>query len=178
LGSSSAAIKAIQYAKTRGAKVINASWGSADCSLTLKAAIESLATDQILFVAAAGNNGSNIDLYPSYPASYGLAGVLSVAASTINFATANFSNYSSNTVHVIAPGQQILSTYKNGSQQVLSGTSMAAPLVSGAAALLWSKEPQLSLQEVRSRIMASVSPGPFPVVSRGELNIPQLLGTN
>lgn len=175
-GSLSAAVFAIQYAKEQGAKVINASWGGAICAETLKKMIASLAEQEVLFVAAAGNDGVDIDIFPEYPAGFGLANQITIGASMPSGLMAAFSNYSPNRVHVLAPGHQILSSVPGGWMPA-SGTSMAAPFVSGLAALLWSKYPEATLQQIKKAIISSVkTPQNYtPVQSGGRINAPQAL---
>ncbi len=169
-GSISAAIAAIDYAKTRGAKVINASWGGGVCSNTLKQKIESLSSQGILFVAAAGNDGTNIDQFYEYPASLNLSNQITVGANTFANQIADFSNFGSR-VHLLAPGQDILSTYPGNETRLMSGTSMATPFVTGAVALLISAFPNASFEKIKSAIMSSTDPYLFPVETRGKLNI-------
>lgn len=146
LGSTSSAIDAIEFAIQVKAKfgsaanirVLNNSWGGPNYSGALLDEINRAAASDMLFVAAAGNETTNNDVTPSYPASYNAANVISVAAIDSNDALAYFSNYGSRTVHVGAPGANIYSTKPNSGYQYLSGTSMAAPHVSGAAALILS----------------------------------------
>jgi subtilisin family serine protease len=135
-------IDAIYYAVSKGAKVINASFGDNVYSAAERTAIADADEAQVLFVAAAGNDGSNNDHSPIYPASYDLLNIISVAASDQNDQRASFSNYGPASVDVAAPGVYILSTIPtfimpNG-YDFFDGTSMAAPHVSGLAGLLWS----------------------------------------
>ncbi|GFO65940.1 CARDB domain-containing protein [Geomonas paludis] len=153
-GNISGAIECLNYVKTlkeRGVNIVatNNSWGLSSYSQAIYDAIA--AQPDILFVAAAGNNGADNDKYPSYPASYPLSNVISVAASGQS-ATApydenqpSWTNYSRNSIHIAAPGDGILSTvpytssYNTGYVRgygMQSGTSMAAPHVTGLAALL------------------------------------------
>jgi subtilisin family serine protease len=174
-GSTSNAILALRYARIRGVQIVNASWGSADCSTALRDVIEELEASNILVVAAAGNSGLNIDLYPNFPASYPSANVIAVAASTVRGLTADFSNYSPNSVHVAAPGKDIYSTVPPSTYGFYSGTSMAAPQVSGLAAIIWSARPDLNLGEVKAAIMAGSEGQFYPVVSRGEIDVKKTL---
>lgn len=175
-GSLSAAVFAIKYAESRGAKVINASWGGAVCAEILKQVIWEVGEKGILFVAAAGNDGVDIDVMPEFPAAFGLNNQITVGASVQSGLMAAFSNYSRNHVHILAPGHQILSTVPGG-WQVASGTSMAAPFVSGLAALLWSAHPEASMELVRRAIINSaVAPQEYhPVVGQGRINAQQSL---
>ena len=186
LGSTSDAVDAINYVtmlRTRAVnpvnvRIINASWGGpcAD-SLQLKAAIEAAGAADILFVTAAGNGdvfgrGQNIDELPFYPASYPLGNILSVAATDYNDQLARFSNFGVQTVDVAAPGVAILST-ENGDYSQLNGTSMAAPEVSGVAALVLSLSPNATAAEVRDAILKSADPLTSlqgKVLSGGRLN--------
>lgn len=174
-GSTSNAILALRYARDRGVKIINASWGSGDCSSALRDVIQEIESFGVLVVAAAGNNGLNIDLYPNYPAAYSLSNILAVAASTSRGLTADFSNYSTNAVHVAAPGKDIFSTLPNESYGFYSGTSMAAPQVSGLAAIVWAARPNLTLSEVKSAIMQGTEGQFYPVKTRGEIDVQKTL---
>jgi len=165
------AILAIQYAVQQGARVINASWGGAPCSQSLSRAILDLEKQGVIFVAAAGNSGVNLDQTPEYPAAFTIPSQITVGASTARDYSAVFSNYSFKLVHLFAPGAQIYSTYPNGATAALSGTSMAAPFVSGAAALLLSKRPSASAAEVRAAIFNSVDRGGFAAITQGRLNV-------
>jgi len=169
-GSVGDAVVAIQLAVAHGAKVINASWGGPSCSQSLNVMLDSLSNKNILFVSAAGNESQNIDLIPSYPASYEAYNHITVAAITSDEYTAGFSNYGDK-VQIAAPGVNILSTYPIDSEQYLSGTSMAAPFVTGAVALLYSAFPNVTSQQIKTALSASVKPGPYPVKSRGALDV-------
>jgi subtilisin family serine protease len=151
-GSLSDAIKAIQYARVNGAKIINASWGGGGFSSALQSAISQFITSGGLFVAAAGNEATNNDVTPSYPANY--QGVISVGASTRTDTRASFSNYGTS-VDVFAPGQSILSTLPGNRYGSLSGTSMATPQVAGALALLWGQNPTLSATTISQALINS-----------------------
>jgi len=104
-------IAAIGYAVTKGAKVINASFGGPDYSQAQYDALANANSAGVLFVVAAGNEGANNDTTPSYPASYNLPNIISVAATDQNDNLSNFSNYGATSVHVAAPGENIYSTF-------------------------------------------------------------------
>lgn len=149
------AISAIDYARVNGANIINASWGGGGYSQPLYLAIERAASAGILFVAAAGNEGVNNDTYPHYPSNYNLPNIISVAATDEKNKLAPFSNYGKETVDIAAPGVSIYSTLPNNSYGALSGTSMAAPHVTGAAALYLSRSPQASASQVLNKILST-----------------------
>ncbi len=151
------AIKGIDYASKMGAKIMSNSWGGGGESQTLKEAIERSNKAGALFVAAAGNESNNNDANPSYPASYQVPNILSVAAVDNRGQIASFSNYGKNSVHVGAPGVNIVSTTTNG-YEAWSGTSMATPHVSGVAGLIASHEPGLSAIEIKNRIITTARP--------------------
>jgi subtilisin family serine protease len=168
-------IKALRAAASVGAKVINASWGGAGCSLTLKGVIQELARQDILFVAAAGNGnsqgvGENIDVIPTYPASFVVENIMAIGAMSSDEYTAGFSNYGKK-VALVAPGMGIISTYPGGNYLSMDGTSMATPFVVGAAALLRSAFPQAKATEIKDAMIATVKEGPYPVASRGSLDV-------
>lgn len=164
-GSTSNAVRAINYAidmRNRGfnIRVINASWGGGGNSQALRDAIAAANTAGILFVCAAGNESNNVDETPSYPSAFAgsLSGTISVAAVDQGGNLASFSNYGHGSVSVGAPGVQIESTYPGNSYNILSGTSMSTPYVSGIAVLLWSQDPSLSPTEVKRRIVDNSQP--------------------
>ncbi len=149
-GSLSDAIEGINYARSMGAKIINASWGGGGFSSALQQAISRFQSAGGIFVAAAGNESSNNATTAAYPANYD--GVISVGASTRTDSLASFSNYGTN-VDIVAPGASILSTLPNNRYGSLSGTSMAAPHVSGALALLWGQNPTLSASAITNALL-------------------------
>lgn len=159
-GSTNDAIEAVNYAidrKKRGVniRVISASWGSNSYSKALEDTIDAAGQAGILFVAAAGNDGSDNDRRPHYPSNFDLPNVISVAALDRNDTLASFSNFGARSVHVAAPGKQIVSTWLNNAYREASGTSMATPYVSGVAALISANEPDITMARLRERVLAS-----------------------
>jgi subtilisin family serine protease len=183
-GTSASVVEAFQYAKkmrTMGinVRVTNSSWGgdpeAPSYDQALKDAIDAAGNAGILNACAAGNFSRDNDVTPFYPATYDSPSIISVAASDQNDNRAGFSSYGATSVDLAAPGVGILSTY-HGSYAALSGTSMAAPQVSGAAALLAGRNPYLSMSQLKSLLMNNVDPLPAswantPVVSGGRLNV-------
>ncbi len=160
-GSTKNAIEAINYAIDRkkagvNIRVINASWGSTQNSKALEDAIRAAGEQGILFVAAAGNNGTDNDKRPHYPSNYNLPNVISVAAMDRNDQLASFSNYGIKTVHIAAPGKEIVSTWLNAGFREASGTSMAAPQVAGVAALILADNPKMKVETLRKKLLNSV----------------------
>lgn len=153
------AIKSIDYATKMGAKIMSNSWGGGGYSDTLKLAIERANKAGVLFIAAAGNETNNNDAKPTYPATYNVENVLSVAAVDNKGVLANFSNYGKTTVHVGAPGVNIYSSTTSGYDS-WSGTSMATPHVSGLAVLLASQFPNMTHKELKERIITTARPIP------------------
>lgn len=157
-GYTSDAVEALQYATRMGVKVSNNSWGGGGYSQTLYDAINAAKAVGHLFVAAAGNSGTNNDTTPAYPASYTLDNVIAVAAIDGNAARASFSNYGAASVDLGAPGVNILSTTPNNNYSYYSGTSMATPHVAGAAALLYGGCSGFTYGEVRDLLLANTRP--------------------
>jgi subtilisin family serine protease len=173
-GSYADAVEAIIYSANMGVKVSSNSWGGGGSSQALKDAIEYAKTKGQLFVAAAGNSAVNSDVSPMYPAAYDCTNIISVAATDNNDGLAYFSNYGVVSVDLGAPGVGILSTVPNNSYASYSGTSMATPHVSGAAALIWSQKTDLTYSQVKERLMSTVDPKSSlsgKCVSGGRLNI-------
>jgi subtilisin family serine protease len=155
-------IAAIEYAVSHGAKIINASYSGSSFSNAEYDAIKDARDAGILFVAAAGNEGSDNGDVPAYPAGYDRDNIIAVAAIDNRDALASFSNYGATTVDVAAPGAEIYSTKVGDSYQALSGTSMAAPYLSGLAALIWAEDWEqdgdfdYGYQKVKERILNGV----------------------
>ena len=152
------AARSIDYAVENGARVINCSWGTTDYSHTIRDAIVRARARNVLIVAAAGNSTQDADLQPMFPAAYEDSNVISVAATTSADKLASFSNYGRVSVDLGAPGQTIRSTIVNGGSGYNSGTSMAAPHVSGIAAVLWGERPELGYWDIRRAILEGGSP--------------------
>lgn len=175
-GSLGEAILAMNSVANKGAKIINMSWGGAGCVTSLKDAVQSLSNRGILIVTAAGNDGTNSDYSPDYPAAFRLANQINVAATTIDDRFISFSNRGIHTVNVAAPGVSIYSTIPGNRIDDMDGTSMAAPMVSGAAALLWSAVPAATAQQIKQAIYSSVDMYPeYQVSTRGRVNVKKAL---
>jgi len=201
-GKTSGALKSLEYAIKNGAQILSNSWGSEGedskedkDNQALKEMIRFAEEKGVLFVAAAGNgrggNGysNDNDSKPAYPASYDMDIIISVAALDSEGKLGKFSNWGNSTVDIGAPGVKVFSTVPGGkySDTVVDlfgmkvtwdGTSMAAPHVSGAAALYWSLYPEKSWREVKSAILDSAVKIPSmsqKSVSEGKLNVNSLL---
>ena len=130
------AVEAIDYAVTRGAQVINLSWGTAGESLALKDAIQRAIRRNVIVVCSAGNSGNDLSVTPYYPASFNLKGLITVGASDNFDQLASWSNWGTESVSVAAPGTNIATTRMGGGYWNVSGTSAAAPVVAGIAGLM------------------------------------------
>ena len=156
IGSTSNAINAIDYAIDNEVRILNNSWGNESYSNALHDAVTRSYDAGVVFVAAAGNNASNNDIVPFYPASYPVPHVISVAAITFSdsFAAA-FSNYGTQSVHIGAPGVNVQSAYPDNQNVRLSGTSMATPYVSGVTGLMLYAQSELNGYEVKQILLES-----------------------
>ncbi len=163
-GFTSGIAKAIDYVttlKTKGAPIvaINLSLGGGSYSRVIYRAVERARNHDILVIAAAGNESSNNDRSPLYPANLPIDSVVSVAATDASGNLAGYSNYGAGTVHVAAPGTQIWSTALQSlgyQYRTSSGTSMASPLVAGVVSLVAAANPSLSMLQVRSALLSAV----------------------
>ncbi|MDB6093133.1 MAG: peptidase and in kexin sedolisin [Verrucomicrobia bacterium] len=181
-GSSSDCIACINYAINNGAKIINASFGSDGYSSSEYDAINAARSADIIFVAAAGNDARNVDIGSSYPAGYALDNVVTVAATTNADAIASYSDFGGGSVDLAAPGSSIYSCgiASDSAYVVYSGTSMAAPHVSGALALMRAKFPTDNYRQIINRLLRSVTKVPALAglaQSGGRLNLANALSS-
>lgn len=173
-GPTSGAIEALGYCVRNGIRLSNNSWNGGFYSRALEDAIAAAGDAGHLFVAAAGNARTDNDAAPSYPAALPQDNIITVAATDNADQLAGFSNYGLTTVDLAAPGVDILSTVPNNGYHLLSGTSMAAPHVTGAAAFLMGRFPQMAIADVKSRLLFFADPKPGLIgrcVTGGRLNL-------
>jgi subtilisin family serine protease len=161
-------VDGIDYAAMMGAHISNNSWGGGGFSTAIRDAI---AASRHLFVAAAGNAGRNNDTSPFYPASYPLDNIVAVAATDHNDNKAGFSNFGTTSVDLAAPGVNTFSTLPGDFYGSLSGTSMAAPHVAGAAAVLLGANSGLTVAELKDRLLRGTDGLGLPVATGGRLNL-------
>ncbi|MBI2371868.1 MAG: S8 family serine peptidase [Deltaproteobacteria bacterium] len=165
-------IEAITYAKDNGAQIANISAGTTVFSRALKEAIDG--APGLLFVTAAGNSATDNDQTPTYPASFDSANVIAVAATDQNDNLASFSNFGATSVDLAAPGRNITTTQLGGGvRQGFTGTSAAAPVVAGVAALVKALFPSKSVSELKSTILDGIdrkSPLCGKLVTGGRVN--------
>ncbi len=159
-GRNSNAIECIDYAISKGVDILNNSWGGGGYSQALFDAISRAKDAGILFVVAASNEGTNNDSKVRYPSGFAVANIVSVAAIDRKDQLASFSNYGATSVHLAAPGVSIYSctAESDSSYDTYDGTSMAAPHVSGVAALVKAKYPALTMAELKNRIINNTRP--------------------
>ncbi|MEX2118184.1 MAG: S8 family serine peptidase [Pirellulales bacterium] len=181
------ALNAVNYAvmmRNNGVNVrlTSNSWGGGGYSQALLDAIDASGAAGILFAAAAGNSGTDADASPMYPAAYDSPYIVSVAATDHADEYASFSNWGATTVDLAAPGVDILSTLPGNQYGYLSGTSMATPHFSGAAALVWSLYPDATPLQVKQRLLAGadyvghLGGNSFrPTLTNGRLNVSNAL---
>jgi subtilisin family serine protease len=195
-GYTSNAVKALDYLtdlkQRHGLNIVasNNSWGGGGYSTSLHNAILRAAKADILFVAAAGNSGSNNDTTANYPSNYsttvgtstesavGYEAVIAVASITSSGAMSSFSSYGASTVDLGAPGSSILSTVPSNSYAYYSGTSMATPHVTGAVALYAAAYPSIRAGDIRAAVLNSTTPTASlsgKTATGGRLNIASLM---
>lgn len=183
IGNVSDVVTCLDYARTNGAKIINASWGFTN-SLALSNAMVSLRNAGIIVVAACGNSATNIDLAPTYPASCALDNIVSVASTSKADALSSFSNFGVTNVALAAPGEQIYSTFPATDSfyynDIPGGTSYSAPYVAGACALLLAQYPADNYQAIIARLLSATDPLPSlagKCRTGGRLNLRKILRT-
>ncbi|HEX4924300.1 MAG TPA: S8 family peptidase [Bdellovibrionales bacterium] len=163
-GTTEGGIATIIYAAKMGARAVNCSWGGDGYTQAMYDAIEYAKSKNTIVVAAAGNDSTNIDKKPDYPAAYDNENLITVAATfSGNKELAGFSNYGEKLVHLAAPGHNIYSSFNPMYRTLycdkwfchLSGTSMAAPHVSGAIGLMYSVNPNLTYKQVKEILLAT-----------------------
>ncbi|USN51819.1 MAG: S8 family serine peptidase [Myxococcales bacterium] len=165
-GETSGAIACLEYLrnlKIREKNPVNIfatsnSWGGGVKSQALEDAIRAHQEEGILFIAAASNDNQNNDTTDVYPANYTLSNIVSVAATDHNDERAWFSNYGKRTVHLAAPGVDILSTVLGSDYEKMSGTSMATPFVSGLAGMIKTKFPSYNYVQIKNLLMTGGTP--------------------
>lgn len=167
------AVLGIKYAISRGARIINMSWGGAPNVQALHDVIQD--HPEVLFVAAAGNSGVDLDFYPEFPAGFHFNNLITVTATTPSDMLASWSNVGAIAVHVGAPGSQIFSTGPRGGYLFMDGTSVSAPFVSGAAALLWSAKLTATPAQIKQALIDSADLRGYQIQSRGRLNVERAL---
>jgi subtilisin family serine protease len=185
-GSTANAIKAVDYftnLKKKGLNIVatNNSWGGGGYSQGLKDAIDRAAAENILFIAAAGNSGTNNDVTASYPSGYNSSNIIAVASITSIGGLSSFSQFGATTVDIGAPGSSVLSTVPKSSKGKIisayatySGTSMATPHVTGAVALYSSINPGATAAQIKSAILNAATATPSlsgKCVTGGRLNV-------
>lgn len=148
-------VAAINYGVKKGAKIFNCSFSGEDIS---QVEYDTIKNSNALFVVAAGNEGNNNDLHPRFPSNYELPNILSVGSIDSNGSLSYFSNYGAKTVDIAAPGSGIYSTIPNNRYDYFDGTSMAAPHVSGVAALMLSEKPELTPVQMKDYILQNARP--------------------
>jgi subtilisin family serine protease len=172
-GTTADAVSCVEYATMMGVRLTSNSWGGGGFSEALRQAIADAGAAGILFVAAAGNSGTDNDLVPHYPSSYGEPNIVAVAATDDHDRLAGFSCFGATSVDLAAPGVHILSTIPGGSYAYLDGTSMATPHVSGTLALIFGRFPAVSGADAVRLLFAGVDPIPSlagKMVTGGRLN--------
>ena len=178
-GSDSDLIAGIDYARTNGARIINTSLDSSGYSQALSNAVLSARNAGIIFVASCGNNSLNVDASPRYPACYNIDNIVSVAYTTRDDVLGSLSNFGATNVDLAAPGEQMYSTFFASDSSYLGGnflqgTSLAAPYVTGALALMLAKYPAENYRQVINRLMNTTDPLPSlsgKCVTGGRLNL-------
>ena len=149
---------AIKYAENNGATICNLSLGT---DTNDKILYRTMKNSNMLFIVAAGNGGADgrgvdIDKTPSYPASYDLDNIIAVANIKADGNLSSSSDYGATSVDIAAPGTDIISTSANGKYAYMTGTSMAAPFVTAAAAMVYSSNASLTLADTKNILLSTV----------------------
>jgi subtilisin family serine protease len=166
-GSTGSLAEGIRYAAANGARVINVSLAGSDNDPRVVEAVQAAADANALVIASAGNDGRDIDTQPAYPAAIPASNLLAVASTDPDNGRgiSNYSNFGRLAVQVAAPGARILSTANDGGFAEKSGTSMAAPMVAGVAALAIAAHPQISAVDLRALLMQNAARSQLPVAA-------------
>ena len=176
-GTFEAVARAVDYATENGARITNNSYGAFGnfgVPQVLSDAVTRAKNAGVLFVAAAGNDSTDLDgSLNSWPAELSKThdNVIAVASTRSDGGISGFSNWGDESVQIAAPGSSIKSTVRGGGFGNLSGTSMASPIVAGAAALLWAERPELSYLEIKDAILNTARPEHLTRVGRGVLDL-------
>jgi outer membrane protein assembly factor BamB len=162
MGSTSDELPCIEYGIAHNVSVFNASFGDAGFSQAEMNAIAAAGKAGVIFVCSAGNSSENIDISPFFPADYPLDNIICVGATDNRDLPVYFSNYGSGSVETFAPGENVISTYNTSTSAYAyeSGTSMSAPFVTGAVALLRARYPSDTYRETINRILNSADQNP------------------
>ncbi|WP_373997868.1 S8 family peptidase [Bdellovibrio bacteriovorus] len=150
-------ISAIDYAIRMKARIINFSFARDSASDALKNVLQKASDNGILLVVASGNDASNNDRLPTFPCKFDIPTLICVGSVNEDGSLSNFTNYGRRTVHIAAPGHLVGAPVRGG-LKIDSGTSFAAPLVTGVAALVWSQNPRLTAIQVKKQVLLTASP--------------------
>jgi len=183
LGYVSDVVEGIVYARKHGARVVNVSLGFSYDSEILKEELKACRDAGIIVVCAAGNKTSNMDKNPHYPAGYctNLENVLSVGCSDSEDKLTYYSNYGATSIQIFAPGHSIYSTIPGEKYEVMSGTSMSAPLITGAVALCMAAHPEEDYFQIRNRLLSNADPISClkgKCVTGGRLNVNKMVNNS
>jgi len=164
-GGTQALADGIRYAAANGARIINLSLGGPGPDAYMAAAVKAANAANALVVCAAGNEGSNNDKHPVYPASLAAPNVVAVAATdpSAGRSLGDYSNYGKLTVPIAAPGSSVISTSNDGGYLTMSGTSMASPHAAGVAALMAAVRPDATAGELRAMMLQAATRSSLPV---------------